>query len=140
MIGFFPYLYFDGNCREAFTLYHEIFGGGDLIIMSGSDAPPDAGIPEDKMDQVMHASLKIGNALLMASDSYEEEPPDMTGMFVHFSTQDLGQATSVFAALSEGGEILQEGRAEFWTPFFGIVIDRFGTPWHVSAEPSEGDG
>ena len=22
-----PYLFFGGNCREAFTRYHEVFGG-----------------------------------------------------------------------------------------------------------------
>ncbi len=43
-----PYLLaLGGNCREAFTRYQEIFGG-ELVVMDGTEAPPDAGIPADK--------------------------------------------------------------------------------------------
>ena len=40
-MAFHPYLYFGGNCREAFTRYQEIFGG-ELSLMDGNDAPPGA--------------------------------------------------------------------------------------------------
>ncbi|MEZ5342063.1 MAG: hypothetical protein R2706_11625 [Acidimicrobiales bacterium] len=65
-MAFHPYLYFGGNCREAFTRYQEVFGG-ELIILDGTQAPPDAGLPSDKVDLVMHAALKNGDELLMAS-------------------------------------------------------------------------
>lgn len=38
-MSFRPYLFFGGTCRQAFTRYHEIFGG-DLEIMSFGDLPP----------------------------------------------------------------------------------------------------
>ena len=37
-MAFHPYLFFSGNCREAFTRYQEIFGG-ELFMMKMSDAP-----------------------------------------------------------------------------------------------------
>ena len=43
-MSFHPYLFFGGNCREAFTRYKEIFGG-ELAMMSMADAPSDQPIP-----------------------------------------------------------------------------------------------
>ena len=128
-----PYLYFGGNCREAFARYQEVFGG-ELTVMDGTQAPPDAGIPADKTDLVMHAALVSGDDLLMASDSYDDDFTPPTGMFVHYSTTDIDRAKSVFADLSDGGTVHMPGQEEFWTPFFGVVTDRFGTPWQVSVE------
>ncbi len=137
-MAFHPYLYFDGNCREAFTRYQEIFGG-ELIIMDGTQAPPDAGIPEDKKDLVMHAAITNGDELLMASDAYDEYTP-ATAMWVHYSTDDLERAKAIFAGLSEGADIRVEGHEEFWTPFFGALVDRFGIPWQVSVEQAMPEG
>lgn len=59
-------------------------------------------------------------------------------MYVHYSTTDVDRARTVFAALSEGGNVEAPGEATFWSPFFGVVRDRWGTPWQVSAEaPAE---
>jgi len=132
-MAFHPYLYFDGNCREAFNRYQEIFGG-ELTVMDGTEAPPDAGIPEDKRALVMHASLLNGEELLMASDTYADFSP-VQGMVVHYSTTDIDRAKSIFAGLCEGGTVHEDGHEEFWTPFYGSVTDRFGTPWQISVEP-----
>ena len=43
-MAFHPYLFFSGNCREAFTRYQEIFGG-ELFLMSMADIPADTGPP-----------------------------------------------------------------------------------------------
>ncbi len=137
-MAFHPYLYFDGNCREAFTRYQEIFGG-ELIVMDGTQAPPDAGIPDDKKHLVMHAAITNGDELLMASDAYDEYTP-ATAMWVHYSTDDLERAKAVFAGLSEGADVRVEGHEEFWTPFFGALVDRFGIPWQVSVEQAMPEG
>jgi uncharacterized glyoxalase superfamily protein PhnB len=41
---FHPYLFFSGNCRDAFTRYQEILGG-ELFLMPMSDVPPEAAMP-----------------------------------------------------------------------------------------------
>lgn len=133
-MAFHPYLYFGGNCREAFGRYQEVFGG-ELVVLDGTEAPPDAGIPADKANLVMHAALQIDDELLMASDSYDDDFTPPSGMYVHYATTDLDRAKAIFAGLSEGGDVLQPGHEEFWTPFFGVVTDRFGTPWQISVEP-----
>lgn len=135
-MAFHPYLYFDGNCREAFTRYQELFGG-ELMLMTGHDAPPGTeGIPADKMDLVMHVSLMGDGELLMASDSYDEFTP-MNGSYVHYTTTDIDRAKAIFAGLCEGGDVQVEGREEFWTPFWGMCCDRFSINWQISVEQSE---
>lgn len=137
-MAFHPYMYFGGNCREAFTRYHEIFGG-ELALMDGNDAPPGA-VPPDKMDLVMHAALTNDGELLMASDSYDDDFNPASATAVHYTTTDLEQGKSVFEQLSEGGNVTMPGGEQFWTPFYGMVTDRFGIPWQVSVEqPADND-
>lgn len=132
---FYPYLYFGGNCRQAFERYHEIFGG-ELTLLTGKDAPPGT-VPEGKDDLIMHAALKIDDDLLMASDVYDEGFGPVEGMYVMYTTKDVDRARTVFAGLSEGGEVMTPGGEVFWSPYFGVCRDRFGTPWQISAEPSD---
>ena len=35
------YLFFDGNCREAFEFYKSVFGGDFAMVMTYADAPDD---------------------------------------------------------------------------------------------------
>src|SRR3954469_9362018 len=64
-----PYLFFAGNCREAFTRYKEIFGG-ELVLLTMADTPPEAGPPPEgaKPDAIMHAALTMADDLLMGAD------------------------------------------------------------------------
>lgn len=136
-MAFHPYLYFGGNCREALERYAEVFGG-ELQIMTGDQAPPGE-VPEGKEDLVMHGWVNVDGEPLMASDSYEDDWEGVRNMYVHYSTSDVARARKVFDALSEGGEVQVPGGEVFWSPFFGVCVDRFGTPWQVSAEGPQED-
>jgi PhnB protein len=136
-MAFHPYLLFSGNCREAFTRYHEVFGG-ELEIMAMSDMPEGAGdVPPEQADLVMHAALTIGDALLMASDDPTGDGGPVKGMSVSVSVADVAEAERVFKELSDGGEVTMPIGETFWSPMFGMCVDRFGTPWMVNAEPAE---
>lgn len=140
-MAFHPYLNFGATTREAFTRYHEIFGG-ELEIMAMADLP-EADRPDDPAlaDLVMHAALALPDGgLLMASDTGDPEAGPMQYVYVNVSVPDAAEAGRVFAALSDGGEIEMPLEATFWSPAFGVCKDRFGTPWMVNAEPSEGPG
>jgi PhnB protein len=136
---FQPYLFFGGNCREAFTRYQEIFGG-ELHVMTMGDVPGED-VPADKADLVIHASVMLSDTLLMGSDDPMTEAfGPVQGMMVTWSAADADDATSVFDALAEGGEVTQELIPTFFSPAFGMVTDRFGTPWMVSAAAPEDAG
>lgn len=46
----------------------------------------------------------------------------------------LGGARRIFDALAEGGRVTMPFEATFWSPGFGMAVDRFGTRWMVNAE------
>ena len=138
MAAFYPYLFFGGNCREAFARYEEIFGG-ELFVMTMGEAPDQEGIPEDKKDYVIHAAIKFDNgALLMASDDpMSDSFGPVQGMQVTYSTEDIEDASRVFDALSQGGNVSQPLIETFFSPGFGMVTDKFGTPWMIVTESPE---
>lgn len=133
-MAFHPYLFFGGNCRQAFTEYEQIFGG-ELVLMRMGDAPSDEPVPADRADLIIHAALMLGDRLLMGSD-------DMTtgsfgpvqGMMVSYAAADADEANRVFAALSDGGQVTQPIIETFFSPAFGMCTDRFGTPWMIVAD------
>jgi PhnB protein len=133
-MAFHPYLYFGGNCREAFTRYQEIFGG-ELVLLALKDAPPGEPVPPGQADLIMHAALKFDDNLLMASDDPTTDSfGPVQGMQVNYSVTDVDEAKRAFEALADGGKVNLPIGPTFWSPAFGMCVDRFGTPWMVSAE------
>jgi PhnB protein len=135
-MAFHPYLYFGGNCREAFTRYQEIFGG-ELVMLRFADMPAEEPTPTDQADLVMHAALTSGDRLLMGSDDPTGSFSTVQGMSVSYSAPDAAEATRAFEALAEGGKVTMPLGQTFFSPSFGMCVDRFGTPWMVVAEAPE---
>jgi PhnB protein len=139
-MAFHPYLFFGGNCREAFTRYEEIFGG-ELTLMAMNDAPPAEQPPvaPGKEGYILHAALTFGDNLLMGSDDpMADSFGPVQGMMVSYSSADADEVTRVFESLADGGNVTQPLIETFFSPAFGMCTDRFGTPWMVSADqPTE---
>src|SRR5258705_10167151 len=103
-MAFHPYLYFGGNCREAFDRYQKIFGG-ELFVMTMKDMPPGEPIPAGQENLVMHAALKLGDDLLMASDDPTTDNfGPVSGMQVNYAVPEVDEAKRVFEALADGGK------------------------------------
>lgn len=131
-----PYLFFSGNCRQAFTRYQEIFGG-ELVLLAMSDAPADQPVPPEQANLIMHAALTFEDNLLMASDDPTGDGGSVKGMSVNYTVPDIAEVDRVFEALADGGEITMPLAETFWSPKFGMCVDRFGTPWMVNVEATE---
>jgi PhnB protein len=135
-MAFRPYLAFGGNGRDAFTRYQEIFGG-ELMLLTMADAPADAGPPPEgaKPDAIMHAALVIGDDLLMGADDLSGGfDGNVKGMCVNCSLADDAEAKRVFDALAAGGDVQMPIGATFFSPAFGMCVDRFGIPWMVMVD------
>ena len=135
-MAFQPYLFFTGNCSEAFTRYQEIFGG-ELFLMKMSDAPSDDPVPASQADLIIHAALTVDGSLLMASDDPTGDGAPAQGITVSYVVKDVGEAKRVFDALADGGEVTAPLSETFFSPMFGMCVDRFGIPWMVNAEAAE---
>ena len=136
-MAFRPYLFFAGTCREAFTRYQEVFGG-EPTFLTMKDAPGEETPPPDAADTILHASLTVGDDLLMGSDDpMSADVGPVQGMMVSYDAADDTDAKRVFDALAEGGTVTQELIPTFFSSAFGMCVDRFGIPWMIVApEPS----
>jgi len=129
-MSFHAYLFFSGTCREAFTRYHEIFGG-ELFVMTNADAP-DGGMPDAAPDMVIHAAITLGDGgVLMASDDPTGDGGGTKGVSVSYTADDVGEAKRVFDALCDGGEVTSALEETFFSPMFGTCVDRWGVAWMV---------
>ena len=128
-----PYLNFGGRCEEAVEFYRKALGAEVMMMMRFKEAPekqPD--LPECFQDKVMHASLQIGDSVLMASDGRCEGAQAFEGFSISLTQPNETEAERVFAALSDGGLVTMPLEKTFWAPKFGMLKDRFGVGWMVS--------
>lgn len=129
-----PYLVFDGNCKEAFTLYERLLGGEIETMMPHRGTPAEEHVPNEWKDKIMHASLKLGEYRLMASDAPPDRSERPKGFYVNLSIAAADEAERIFNALAEGGSIRMPLEKTFWATRFGMLVDRFGTPWMINCE------
>ncbi|MGQ0466323.1 MAG: VOC family protein [Sporichthyaceae bacterium] len=140
-MSFHAYLFFSGDCREAFTRYQEIFGG-ELHLLPMSDVPAEEGdgcvSTAGNEHLIAHAALTVGGGLLMASDDPTGDGGPKKGVAVSYSAPDAAETKRVFDALAEGGEVQMPVAATFWSPAFGSCVDRWGVSWMVGVEGTPG--
>jgi PhnB protein len=129
-----PYLFFNGCCEEAIEFYKKALGAEVLMTMRYKDSPeppPPGMVPAGWDNKIMHTTLRIGDASLMASDGCSDGP-NFKGFSLSLTAANEADAGRKFAALSEGGEVQMALGKTFWSPCFGMVTDRFGVGWMVS--------
>jgi len=133
-----PYLFFNGRCEEAIEFYRSALGAEVMMLMRYKDSPEpiEPGmIPPGSGDKVMHASLRIGETQIMASDGDCSGQPDFRGFSLSIAVADEAEADRAFAALAEGGQVQMPLARTFWSPRFGMLADRFGVGWMVNVFP-----
>ena len=130
------YLFFDGECEAAFKFYEQCLGGKIGDMMTYGDAPMSEEIPSEQRDRIMHANLTVGGMVLMGSDT----PPDgfqkPQGFSVNLQFDDLVEAERIFQKLAENGTVKMPFQETFWSTRFGMLVDRFGTPWMIDVQPA----
>jgi PhnB protein len=132
-----PYLFFEGRCEEAIAFYQRTLGAEVTMLMRFKDSPeppPPGMVPPGSEDKVMHASLRIGETTVMASDGRCAGQPRFGGISLSLSVPDAAEADRLFAALGGGGQVQMPIGRTFFSPRFGIVADRFGVSWMIVAE------
>jgi PhnB protein len=130
-----PYLFFNGQCEAAFKFYEKVLGGKIEAMMAHEGTPAAEHVPAEWRDKIMHARLVVGDKILMASDA----PPDrsdgaMRGFYVTLGIDSPTEAERIFHALAENGTVRMPIQETFWAARFGMLIDRFGTPWMINCE------
>lgn len=129
-----PYLFFDGRCEEAVTFYRTALGAEVTTLMHYKDCPdtpPPGMVPPGSEGKVMHASFRIGETTVMASDGRCQGQPSFQGFSLSITVANEAEADRMFGALADGGKVSMPLGKTFFSPRFGMVTDRFGVGWMV---------
>lgn len=127
-----PYLNFNGTCAAAFKFYEQALGGRIEFLQTHGESPLKDHVPPDWQDKVIHVCLNVGGRRLMGSDAPTDQYLAAQGMHVSLQVQSADEGKRVFHALAAGGRVTMPYGQTFWSPGFGMVVDRFGTPWMVN--------
>lgn len=134
-----PYLTFDGTTKDAFAFYAKVLGGQIEFSQTFGESPMRDEIPAEYHDRIMHATLRLPDGPLMASDAGPWAPFDgpmrSCSLSLHF--KEVDKARQVFDALGEGGSVTMPFDKTFWAAGFGMLTDRFGVAWMVNCESDD---
>jgi PhnB protein len=128
-----PYLNFDGRCEEALEFYKKALGAEVIMLMRFKDnpEPPPADKAPPDANKVMHASFRIGDSTIMASDCYCAGVAEFKGFSLSLTLANDADAAKRFNALADGGQVIQPISKTFFATSFGVVADRFGISWMI---------
>ena len=131
------YLSFDGTCAEAFRFYEQALRGKLEVLMNGADSPMADQIPKEFAHRILHARLVLpGGGTLYGGDCPAQMPYEgIKGVSIAVDYDSVDVAEQVFNALAAGGQIHMPMQPAFWSKKWGMLVDKFGTPWIVNGEP-----
>ena len=111
--------------------YRDVFGG-TLEVSTYENSTLE--VPEDQLENIMHATLTSGKTVIMASDAMPGQEV-IHGNAVHLSiaVPQQDEAESNFTSLADGGTVSMPFGEVFWGGKLGMVQDRFGVNWMVSS-------
>jgi PhnB protein len=132
-----PYLMFEGRTEEALAFYRKAIGAEQVMLSRFKEAPAGGQCPGADPEKVMHASFRVGDTLLMASDGNCSGKLGFSGISLSLTARDAAEAEKYFAALSEGGQVQMPLTETFFSPRFGMVADKFGVSWMIYVVPAD---
>jgi PhnB protein len=100
--------------------------------------PDQSQVKPEAKNLVLHATLTIGDAVLMASDVTPDRFQPMRSAYISLSVDSDAEAERIFGALSKGGEVFMPMGETFFASRFAMMRDRFGISWMVIHEKPMG--
>jgi len=135
-----PYLFFEGRCEEAIECYQQALDAEVEMVMrydESPEPPPPGTVPPGSEKKILHSALRIGGALVMASDGGCSGKASFGGILLSLTVPDAATADRFFDALAVEGEVRMPMGETFWSPRFGMVADRFGVGWMIGLPTKE---
>ena len=91
-------------------------------------------MPAEWLKKIIHARLLVDGVPLMGSDAPPDRYEPMQGFSVTLNIKEPAEAERVFKALAEKGTVRIPLGETFFATKFGMLVDRFGTPWMINCE------
>jgi PhnB protein len=140
MTRLLPYLVMDGNAKEAVEFYEKALSANVIGIQTFGEMPanPDFPLPDSAKDRVSHAMIKVGETDMMLSDTFPGTPYEKGNhVTICIMADTKEQAKGFYDSLQEGGQVTMPLQETFWSPAYGIVIDKFGVTFQISTESGQ---
>ena len=129
-----PYFTFAGNCREAMNFYKDCLNGEITQIQTFEQAG--MGGDEKMKDRIIHAEVKAGDILLMASDGMAGFAAQSGNtLSLNINLNDAAEQDRIFTALAQGGVVTMPLQNTFWGARYGMLTDRYGIQWMINCSP-----
>lgn len=125
-------LAFNGDCAEAFEFYQKLFGGKIISKMTWGESPMGKNAPAEWKPKIIHATLIVGETVIGGGDAPPGHYQKPQGTFVGIDEENPEKAEKLYNALAEKGTVVMKLGETFWAKRFGMVYDRFGTPWLIN--------
>jgi PhnB protein len=128
----YPYLSFDGQCEAALRFYERCLGGKVVCLLTYAESPMAAEVPPEWGGKILHATLELDGQVIGAADAFPGSYRSPQGFSVTLQIDAPTEAERVFAMLADGGTVQLPLQGTFWALRFGMLTDRFGTPWMIN--------
>ena len=103
-----------------------------MLRFKDSPEPQQPGmLPPGAENKVMHATFRIGDTELMASDGRCQGKAKFDGSALSLFVDSIEKGDKAFAALGEGGQVQMPMTKTFFAERFGMVADKFGVSWMI---------
>jgi PhnB protein len=123
-----PYLFFNGQAREAAGFYREALGAEVKSLQTFGEAM--SSCPVAMKDRVVHAEIRVGEATLFLSDG-PADSNEIGGSHVQVALDcdDAEEMARQFDALAASGEVLHPIHDTFYGGKLGALRDKYGVSW-----------
>ena len=128
------HLSFDGQCAAAFRQYQRLLGGELVTLMTYGESPMADRVPVEWRDRIVHATLRLDGMELMGADVAPESYMTPQGFAVVLNIHGVERARVLFGELAEGGTLRLPFQKTFWSPGYGLLVDRYGVPWEINCQ------
>lgn len=139
---FIPYLQLNnGSTREAIGFYEKVFHAENLGVITFGEMPSteDFPLPEDAKDLVAHATVRVGESVIMFSDTFPGQPSQEGNLVTICITLDnADKAREIFEALQDGGQVEMPLSETSFSPAYGVIKDKFGVTFQIYTEGHQG--
>lgn len=132
-----PYLNFKGQCEEAFTFYAKALGGEIIALMRWAQMPGNGG-PPGMENKIMHGHLRVGPYDILGCDPPIDRYGKPSGFGITIGADSSEEAERIYAVFREGGSVTMPMAETFFAHRFGMVTDRYGVPWMILHDKSQG--
>lgn len=100
-----PYLFFNGSCDEAIEFYQKTLGAEVMMLMRFKQMPDQSMVKPETAEKVMHARVRIGDAIVLMSDGMCQGDAKFDGFSLTLSLATAEEVDRRFNALAEGGQV-----------------------------------